>query len=893
MKKIGKYEIIDKLGEGAMGVVYKAQDPFMERVVAVKTIAADLDADPELHARFFREARSAGQLSHKNIITIYELGEDNGRVYMAMEFLDGEDLKDKIALRRQLQLEEKLRMMVQLCEGLSHAHHEGIIHRDIKPGNIHITRSGQTKILDFGLARIATSDITKIGSVMGTPSYMSPEQVRGDTVDNRSDIFSVGAVFYEFLTNRKPFAGSSLPEIFFKILQKDPKPLNSIVSGIPEELCDIVRRAMFKEPERRYQQADELTRALEHFRPILEERKDTLLGEVREAVSRLSEFIEGNKKLQEDLESTERANLTMPVRLAWSSLSADQDVTQPGYADLGYLELLEARKQAEREQRWLADHLEKLQRAASLLDEAVLLEKQGQLKRALKVVEKILREMPDHSQAGPLAERIRKSVEDQRAEEERQTRITALLEDARVHDRLGDEEHALGQLGALLALEPQHQAALELKTKLETRREARERAAREQQRRVTANFEKAETAERAGDLERAKKAARSVLKDEPGHSEGRQLLVRIEAALAARKKRDEIERTARRLVEQAKELVAREEYRAAIALLEKAEPAVGRESSIQHVLEDCHAAARAQEEARERIAEHLQRGKEAFERGKYQASEQEMSRVLALDPDHKEAADYLSRAQRQIEAQREQKRRTHQLTEARAARTVLAADSLDVAAREVQKALALEPTNPDAERLRSQGEQRQAKRQLTSAAGEPTIVLPRVLEPGVAVETPARPAAQPSAILGIPRAALVTGSLIIAGTSVVWLALTNLTGPNDPPNQPARIEQPPPTTPPAPLEQQLAGSGQEVADPPPVEQPGEPDLNIVLVGTGAVEQIDELLTRGNRALERSNFGEALAAFDAVLATEPQNQAALEGRGRAEVGLRILGQTPSR
>jgi len=180
-----------------MGIVYKALDPSIERIVAVKTMSADLDSDPELRARFFREARSAGQLSHKNIVTIYDLGEEAGKAYMAMEFLDGEDIKQLITSGVRVPIESKVEYMIEVLEGLAHAHQKGIFHRDVKPGNIYITNSGQVKILDFGLARMASSDITKTGLVMGTPNYMSPEQINGSAVDHRSDIFSAGATFYE------------------------------------------------------------------------------------------------------------------------------------------------------------------------------------------------------------------------------------------------------------------------------------------------------------------------------------------------------------------------------------------------------------------------------------------------------------------------------------------------------------------------------------------------------------------------------------------------------------------------------------------------------------------------------------------------------------------------
>ena len=456
---------------------------------------------------------------------------------------------------------------------------------------------------------------------MGTPSYMSPEQVRGDQVDHRSDIFSVGAVFYEFLTFCKPFRASSVPETFFKILEQDPERPSSIVPGIPEEVCDIVLRALVKEPDRRYQQVDELLRELEAFRPVLEERKYKLLREVRDAVQRLSEFVEGTTELREELDRRQGTDMTTSGQLDWSFNGEDEQARGVRYADLGYVELLEVRRQAEREQRWIVEQLDRLKRAASLVDDAVSLEKQGQLGKALQVADEILREMPDQSQAGPLAERIRTALDAQRVTEECQTRIAALLEEA--HAQSGNEEAALRALTALLALEPHHHVALELKKTIETRREAREREEHERQRRVMVNLEAARTAERASDLEGARQAAQSVDDDEPGHPEAQQLLERVETKLAARKQREQIERQARDLLQRVKRLAAREDYRAAIAVLEQAEPAVSGEASIQNLLKDYRHAVRVQEEALERarrIAEHFQQGKAAFERGEHQAS---------------------------------------------------------------------------------------------------------------------------------------------------------------------------------------------------------------------------------------------------------------------------------
>jgi serine/threonine-protein kinase len=269
VEKIGKYQILGKLGQGGMGVVYKALDPLLERVVALKTIRAHLDSEPSLRARFFREGRSAAQLSHKNIITVYDLGEDNGIAYMAMEFLEGEDLKKKIASKEIQLLEDKLRVMTEICEGLAHAHSRQIIHRDIKPANIFLTNSGQLKILDFGLARIASSEMTHTGIPLGSPNYMSPEQARGERLDHRTDIFSAGALFYELLTFRKPFDAGSVQGTILKVIQEDPQPMESIDPSIHPALSAIVRKALAKDPNDRHQSVEEFLLGLKDLPPNL------------------------------------------------------------------------------------------------------------------------------------------------------------------------------------------------------------------------------------------------------------------------------------------------------------------------------------------------------------------------------------------------------------------------------------------------------------------------------------------------------------------------------------------------------------------------------------------------------------------------------------------------
>ena len=255
-KRLGRYELLDRLGKGGMGVVYRARDTRLDRPVAVKMLLGDLEGDNETRERFLREARAAGELSHRNIIRIYDFGEEGGRAFIVMELLEGASLNDFLKTHPDLSLDRKLQIMIGVCEGLAFSHSRSIIHRDIKPANLFITKDDQVKVLDFGLARIASSKLTRTGLVFGTPDYMSPEQVRGKVVDERSDIFSLGAVFYQVLSARKPFAAKALPEVMRKVLIEEPPPLTH--AEAPPSLARIVVRALQKDPLNRYQKVEEL-----------------------------------------------------------------------------------------------------------------------------------------------------------------------------------------------------------------------------------------------------------------------------------------------------------------------------------------------------------------------------------------------------------------------------------------------------------------------------------------------------------------------------------------------------------------------------------------------------------------------------------------------------------
>jgi serine/threonine protein kinase len=271
-ERIGRYEIEKELGAGAMAVVYKAVDPVIGRIVAIKIIKIDSNVGlehEELRQRFYREAQNAGNLNHPNIVTIYDIGAAGNVDYIAMEFVEGESLQDWISKNPIPPLQQTIAIIEQIASGLDYASTKGVIHRDIKPANILLTMDMKAKIADFGIAKISTSKFTQTGAVIGTPSYMSPEQAMGKTLDWRTDIFSLGVIFYEMLTGEKPFAGTNPSTIIYKILHEEPVKPQQLNVTLHPAFNEIVNRMLAKDPDKRYQSCAQLIQDLKNY-PSLE-----------------------------------------------------------------------------------------------------------------------------------------------------------------------------------------------------------------------------------------------------------------------------------------------------------------------------------------------------------------------------------------------------------------------------------------------------------------------------------------------------------------------------------------------------------------------------------------------------------------------------------------------
>ena len=445
-KRLGKYEILEVVGRGGMGVVYKAVDPEIGRLVGIKMMTNKVLSDPGPLKRFYREAQSAGKLQHPNIVTIYDLGVQEASPYLVMEFLEGESLDALIRAGRTLSLEEKLNIVIQVCNALAYAHAQQIVHRDVKPGNVMVLKGGTVKLVDFGIACIGGERVTRAGQLLGSIQYMSPEQIQDAPVDLRTDIFSTGVLLYQVLTYQLPFEGRDAGETLLKIVHDPPPPLSKFLPSYPPELDSIVERVLQKNPDERYTTASELSFDLVHVQERLK----------RERVSEYLQAVE--LSVAEAQWARAKEQLTQLLKI-------DRQNARAG--DL----LHEVQQQIQKQQR--SDRIKDLQSQA---EQAIA---RNALDEALRHLDAAVSLDETNSQLRALSDSIKQN-------KARADRLSELLAHAKSAFDTEDLEDALANVKQALAVDPDSRDAKELQATI-----ANELAERAKQKQVQTLLEEA------------------------------------------------------------------------------------------------------------------------------------------------------------------------------------------------------------------------------------------------------------------------------------------------------------------------------------------------------------------------------------------------------------------
>jgi hypothetical protein len=554
---IGRYRIIDRLGKGAMGVVYAAVDDMMDRQVAIKVMMADIETEPEARTRFYREARIAGQLMHRNIVTVFDLGEEDGRPYIVMELLKGLTLGDYLSRQEGLSLDTKLDLMIQVCEGLAVAHSRQVFHRDIKPGNLFVQEDGCLKILDFGIARLMTSTTTATGLVVGTPHYMSPEQAHGEEIDGRADVFSTGAVFYFLLSGQRPFTGPDLPAVIHRVRFEDPAPLPE--ATVPAPLARIVFKALSKRPSNRQQSISKLKLDLETFRSVYDLKTRRLAESLAERCRAIDGLLAD--VLRSEIELGLKAPGTNPTPSAVrGSLCGmmEQSAGSPLVVPFRREELAAMGRDLEREYQELLSR--QLVLRAGLADLRVGIETLagGDPRLALSHFDAATRAVPDSPVAQQARERCQAAVA---AREAKADQVRTDLAGAKAAAEARRWSDVIRHCSAILEIDP---ACAEARTRRDLAREALARESRALDGAAEAARRNAEAAELtahaaaalAEDPRAAAAAAAAALELEPGAADARDVLAKAFLAVHLAGHAESLAASARRQAARARELLA-------------------------------------------------------------------------------------------------------------------------------------------------------------------------------------------------------------------------------------------------------------------------------------------------------------------------------------------------
>jgi hypothetical protein len=668
---IGRYKVMERLGQGGMGSLYLAHDPVIDRMLAIKVLREGLDND-ELRARFAREARAAGRLSHPNIVTIFDVGEFDNQPFIAMEYVPGETLEGLIRRRVRMPLERKIKLLEELCEGLAYAHRTGLVHRDIKPANLMVTGEGTLKILDFGIVRIAESGMTQTGMLVGTLPYMSPEQVDGKQVDHRSDIFAVGDVVYELLTYRQAFPGGVKDGVFDRILRSEPPALEELCPDVPEDLPPIVSRALAKDPESRYQDLAAM-------------RAD--LARVRQ---RLHQLEAGAGPAR-----SEDATIVAGRGRRGPGTSAGPATPAPG----GARESVTKRRAA-----LIQAHLAAAERALE----------EGDSDKALAEAEGAALLDPYDQRAQAIVDRATDAIEERE--------VQRCLTEARDHLARGEPTLAAGLVEQALKTRPASQDALAVQRSVDDLRRELE-LARERAQIVRQAIERSRAALATEAFDVAIRAADEALARQPEQPEALELKREATARRDERRRIDEHERAAEGAVAEARNAFRQARHDEALAALERfAPPHPLVSQTLGELRQELEAIRQREVEAqRQKVAALTAAARQAADSGRYDEAHGLAARIRELEPESG-AATALIRdiASRKAAAEEAARRKTLAAEAARRAAEAFDRRDLAGASREIEQVLEFDATHDGALALRRTVKERQqvasAHRQAAAAA---------------------------------------------------------------------------------------------------------------------------------------------------------------------------------
>ncbi len=684
-EKIGRYRILSRLGKGAMGIVYCAHDDDMGRNVAVKVMTADAEGDDTARERFLREARVTGRLLHRNIVTVFNAGEDDGRHFIVMELLEGVTLKEW--LKSPHTLEEKLDLMIQTCDGLSVAHAAGVIHRDVKPNNLFVLPDGNLKILDFGVARLVASNVTRSGLIIGTPGYMSPEQARGLEVDPRSDVFSAAAVFYFMLAGREPFEGPDLPVVLQHVIHDDPPAVPHEEALAP--LFRMVMRGLQKKPEARFASLGEFVADLTRFKRQYEADTRRMVAASRTKYRQFSEQLTTLEQLRESLAmgSSEASAAAADLVARVPTLRGGGPAWARQQAESVTAELSSLHRMVETELGTISTGSQALERGEA----AVAAGQGGDALRHLQIAEQHL---------GPGVTRVRVAEESARQlvgnQDARLRQAQSLAAGAKAAEQAGDLRGAERMAAEAVGLQADEPAATvilsRVRTSLSQEGEAREK-------RLQQLCDQCAAAASAGNFSEADRCIGEARQLDANHARVTATTAVLEQARRASAEREASQRAANAAIATARQQFARGEHEAAIVSLETllrgapASPGVSAEiqrlrTEQAQLAKDAAAAAQVQELVAQAEAE--------WKRGEVDAALASAERVLAQRPEEARALRVRDQARERLKDLADlADRRTRADQAVRRAVAFMASGAFDRASRESEQALALQPNRPD------------------------------------------------------------------------------------------------------------------------------------------------------------------------------------------------------